>query len=69
MSCLCADCSPTPSQTYSAAHKLACEARHVAKQSREWRQEFVAAVKKARGEDAAVALLQEVMRQTGSRTL
>lgn len=69
MSCLCADCSPTPSQTYSAAHKLACEARHVAKKDRQGRLDYIADIKKRRGEDAAVALIAQIMRETGRKTL
>lgn len=63
--CLCPQCTTTPAFTYTEEYRMQCEARAVLRRRKPRRQWYLGEVQKARGQDAAVALLVEMMRQGG----
>lgn len=60
MSCLCPACTPTPAPTFTEEFRLACEARWVVSHDKEWRTEYYAKVRKARGASHANLLIHAV---------
>jgi len=56
MHCHCEACSDAPRDTYTEAHRHACEARWLSRQSPGFRADYLARIAYRRGLDAAVRL-------------
>ena len=69
MSCLCPSCSVEPAFTYTEAHRIQCEARTILKKPKPVRKWYLGEVHKRRGEDSAIKLLTEMMRQGGENAV